>query len=938
MIRNLRDTTLKNTEQDWLKTNLAKFSRLLQGQKDMVAVGQMLLSELAPVVGAQQGEFYVVDSAAKVPHLKLLASYASGGLYSHGRTVALGEGLIGQCAMDRRKILLEDVSGMSLRISTGLSESTPHHLLILPVVFEGAVRGVLELATLERLNPTHQTFLDQLAESIGIVINTIDANMRTEALLEQSQSLATELQSRQQELQTTNNELQEKAQLLVEQNREVESKNREVEQARQALEEKAEQLARTSRYKSDFLANMSHELRTPLNSLLILSDQLCQNKDGNLSPKQVEFSKTIHSSGNDLLTLINDILDLSKIESGTVVADISELNFDDLHRYCERAFRHVAESKNLDFTIIVDPRLPKSMITDAKRLQQILKNLLSNAFKFTNRGSVSLAIEWANSDWRPAGASPDLEEAVAFRVNDTGIGISSDKQRIIFEAFQQADGSTSRKYGGTGLGLAISRELSRLLGGEIQLTSSPGQGSTFTLFLPMQYSSTLAGRKYSASEQTEEGKWPPRPDAFLDVEGAAVEAIAADVLLAKVAEPNLLVNEVDDDRDAIRPGDRVALIVENDLAFAKVLLDVVREKGCKGLVTSLGAAALALARDFTSDFITLDLKLPDMDGWRVIARLKGELSTRHIPICVISTEESRERAFEAGAVSFVAKPIQSKDDIDAVLSTLLEIVQRRGKRVLVAARKNGQLQEISKTLANANLEFAVTSSQEEFLAAVRSVDVDCAVIEAPFTVDLADVNRVRGSIRPHFRLPVIIFGVETALASSAPYEALTLKQVRSRERLIDWLAFVLHSRVTHLTKDQNDVLRQLHESDRTLSEKTALVVDDDIRNVYALASLLEDHGMIVVSANNGPDALRTMCNRDLDVVLMDIMMPEMDGISIMREARSIASCRDVPIIAVTAKAMKGDRERCIEAGAWDYLSKPVDPKQLLAVLRAWLYR
>jgi CheY-like chemotaxis protein len=436
----------------------------------------------------------------------------------------------------------------------------------------------------------------------------------------------------------------------------------------------------------------------------------------------------------------------------------------------------------------------------------------------------------------------------------------------------------------------------------------------------------------------DDGNWPQQPNALAVEHSPTVEAIAVDAFLDKAAGPSLLVNEVDDDRDDIRPGDRVALIVENDLAFAKVLLDVIRENGCKGLVTSLGAAALALARDFASDLITLDLNLPDMDGWRVIARLKGELSTRHIPICVISTEESRERAFDAGAVGFMVKPIQSKDDLDAVISNLLEIVQRRRKRVLVGAREGGQVQEITRDLTNSNLEFAVTSSPEEFLAAAQSADVDCVVIEPPFQVDLAELNRARDSIGPHFRLPVVIFGGEAAFPSAAQYEALTLKQVRSKERLIDWLAFVLHSRVTHLTKDQSEVLRQLYESDRTLSGKTALVVDDDIRNVFALASLLEDHGMIVISANNGPDALRMMSEHDLDVVLMDIMMPDMDGISIMRDARNLASCHNVPIVAVTAKAMKGDRERCIDAGAWDYLSKPVDSQQLLAVLRAWLYR
>ncbi|WP_068641861.1 HAMP domain-containing protein, partial [Variovorax soli] len=495
MIRNLEDTTQKNTEQDWLKTNLAKFSRMLQGQKDLLTVGQLILSELAPVVGAHQAEFYVLESATAPRRLKLVASYASSGQSALGKELELGQGLVGQCALDKTKILLTNVPSATFRVATGLSESAAMDVIVLPIVFEGELRGVMELASLERFNSSHQAFLDQLTESIGIVINTISANMRTEHLLTQSQSLAEELQSRQQELQQTNEELQEKARLLVHQNQEVERKNREVELARQALEEKAEQLALTSKYKSEFLANMSHELRTPLNSLLILSDQLYKNSEGNLSAKQVEFAKTIHLSGNDLLMLINDILDLSKIESGTVVVEVSELLLEDLQRSVERSFRHVAEAKHVGFEIRASQPLPESLVTDAKRLQQIIKNLLSNAFKFTHRGSVSLSISAVDEGWSPD--NDDLNRAggvIAFSVSDTGIGISADKQQIVFEAFQQADGSTSRKYGGTGLGLAISRELARLLGGEIRLTSAPAQGSTFTLYLPFQFSPSRSMR------------------------------------------------------------------------------------------------------------------------------------------------------------------------------------------------------------------------------------------------------------------------------------------------------------------------------------------------------------------------------------------------------------------------------------------------------------
>jgi CheY-like chemotaxis protein len=611
-----------------------------------------------------------------------------------------------------------------------------------------------------------------------------------------------------------------------------------------------------------------------------------------------------------------------------VVVDVSELRFDDLHHYCERAFRHVAESKNLDFLVRLDPHLPKSMITDSKRLQQILKNLLSNAFKFTNRGQVALNIELVHA------RNKEGADMVAFEVSDTGIGIQADKQKIVFEAFQQADASTSRKYGGTGLGLAISRELSRLLGGEISLVSSPRNGSTFTLYLPITYSPTLSGRRAQASEAEIVAR-EPRPD---DEAPAGAESIGSEAALAPSAEHALLVNEADDDRDAIKPGDSVVLIVENDLPFAKVLLETVRDHGCKGLVTSQGAAALALARDFTADLITLDLKLPDMDGWRVIARLKGDLSSRHIPVCVISTEESRGRAFDAGAISFIPKPIQSKDILDAGLSTLLDVVQRSRKRVLVGAYTAARAGEIASAVASEDVEVESAPTPEAFMEMLATHEFDCAIAEQGFGLDLIRIDTTFESVRPHSRLPIVLVGANGHDATPTNFESITVKHVSSRERLIDITALFLHQRVTHLPGAQHDIIDGLHRSDEVLSGKRALVVDDDVRNVYALATVLEDYGVKVVSANSGIEALGIMKDQALDFVLMDIMMPEMDGISVMREARKLPSCRDLPIIAVTAKAMKGDRERCIEAGAWDYLSKPVDSQQLLAVLRSWLYR
>jgi signal transduction histidine kinase/HAMP domain-containing protein/DNA-binding response OmpR family regulator len=939
MIRNLRDTTQKNTEQDWRKTNLAKFTRLLQGQKDLVAVGQVILSELAPVVGAQQAEFYLLDADGAAQRLKLLASYASGGQGAQGKELGLGEGLVGQCAVDKQKILMHGVPAEGMRISSGLASCSPQDVLVLPIVFEGAVKGVLELASLECFSSTHQVFLEQLTESIGVVINTIEANMRTENLLQQSQSLA-------QELQQTNLELQEKAQLLAHQNQEVERKNSEVEQARQALEEKAKQLALTSKYKSEFLANMSHELRTPLNSLLILSDQLSHNSDGNLNSRQVEFARTIHSAGNDLLMLINDILDLSKIESGTVVVDVSELRFDELQQYVERNFRHVAEAKNVGFVVLLGEQLPKSIVTDAKRLQQILKNLLSNAFKFTHRGQVTLTIDHADGGWAPE--HEELErahEVLAFSVADSGIGISADKQQIIFEAFQQADGSTSRKYGGTGLGLAISRELSKLLGGAIRLVSSPGKGSIFTLYLPQTYIGSRSTRQRTAAEMIALAKTPnvQLNELFLD---SAVQLSTRVATATPEPEPeeSLILSEVQDDRDSIQAGDRILLIVENDLAFARLLLESAREQGFKGLVTPLAAGALALIRDLEPDAVTLDLFLPDMNGWRVLNRLKNHLSTRHIPVCVISTDEARSQALETGAAGFIAKPLQSKEGLDTALQELHGFVTRPQRQLLILMGDCAERDETMKLLAGSDLRIFATAEAAVAGNILRTQPVDCLVIGPGAPIldphDWAPLLSERGTALG--RPAIVFYGLDRSDTCYEEFrrrhkDRVTLREAPSRERLLEQASFFLHRKLDALNEPARHELELLHESQQALARRKVLIVDDDMRNIFALATVLDEQGMIVISADNGREAIQhVLQDPSIDVVLMDIMMPEMDGITTIQEIRRIPERHELPIIAVTAKAMKGDREKCIAAGAWDYLSKPVNTPDLLAALRAWL--
>jgi signal transduction histidine kinase/DNA-binding response OmpR family regulator/HAMP domain-containing protein len=931
MIRNLKDTTLKNSEQDWLKTNLAKFSRMLQGQKDLLTVGRLILSELAPVVGAQQGVFYTMDATREEAVLKLLASYAYKERKNIDNQFRLGEGLVGQCALEKEKILLTNAPKDYITITSGLGEAPPLNIIVMPVLFEGQVKAIMELASFERFSPTHQAFLDQLTESIGIVLNTIEANMRTEDLLKQSQSLARELQSQQEELQQTNAELEDKAKLLADQNVEVERKNREVEQARQALEEKASQLALTSKYKSEFLANMSHELRTPLNSLLILSDQLSKNAETNLTPRQVEFAKTIHSSGNDLLALINDILDLSKIESGTVVVDVGEITFRHLQDYVDRTFRHVAESKRIGFDLDFSKDLPPAIHTDAKRLQQVLKNLLSNAFKFTERGKVSLDVRVASSGWsdehetlRHAGS------AIALSVKDTGIGISPDKQQIIFEAFQQADGSTSRKYGGTGLGLAISREIANMLGGEIRLQSTPGQGSTFTLYLPHVYAPSRAGRQ--------------KPQTAADG-GALMTATERAYLRAPVEPPAMEMGQTLDDSASILPGDKVILIVENDMSFARFLLDMAREYGFKAIVAYRGAVALSIAREIKPYAITLDINLPDVDGFRVLDRLKDDLGTRHIPVLVITTEEEGERALRMGARGVLGKPFKSRDALDDAFSRIRRFASTHVRRVLLVEPDEARSKSLTELLGGDEVAIEHVATGKAALAALAVARADVMVL----SLDLPDMRGlvlVEGIERdPELAtMPILVYAPGDTSATDEGQltrlgQRLVLKYVRSAERLFDETALFLHRPVAELPELKRRILETLHQSGAVLAGKKVLIVDDDIRNIFAVMTVLEGQGMEVSSAETGEAAIQTLEKRqDIDVVLMDIMMPNMDGYDTMRAIRSKPIFHALPIIAVTAKAMKGDREKCFDAGASDYISKPVDPEQLLAMLRVWLHR
>jgi signal transduction histidine kinase/DNA-binding response OmpR family regulator/HAMP domain-containing protein len=805
MIRNLKETTEKNTEQDWLKTNLTRFTRMLQGQRDLMTVSKMILSELAPLVHAEHGAFYGLIVPNGVPaHLKFQAGYA----YKPRRSVpvefSLGEGLVGQCALEKKRIVITSVPPDYIRISSALGEAPPANIVVLPVLFEGDVRAVIELASFRPFSPTHIDFLDQLAESIGIVLNTIEANSRTEELLEQSQSLASELQSQQDQLQRTNDELAEKARQLEEQNAEIEQRRKEVEAAKNLVEEKAEQLALTSRYKSEFLANMSHELRTPLNSLLILAQELAANPDGNLLAKQVEYATIIRSSGTDLLKLINDILDLSKIESGTVALDITNWPLAELQPMLERTFRHVAEATKLSFSIELNSGLPETIPTDPQRLQQILNNLLSNAFKFTEKGQVQFVAEPVTSGWSPTNENLNrASKVIAFKVMDTGIGIALEKQSSIFESFAQVDGSPSRKYGGTGLGLSICRELTRLLSGEIRLESEPGVGSVFTVYLP------VLGVSQNRLAPAETDGWSdtavkpaPQPVAV----GAGGVWRAEPVSHAAPA----------------RQGVKSLLVVEDDPVQRQYIVDLMFSADTQTTTAATADEALSLLEKERFDCTVLDLGLPGKSGWHVIDQLQAKDNLAQTPLVVYTGRD----------------------------------LTRREEQKLARAAKS-----------------------------------------------------------------------------------IVIKDARSPERLKEEINNVLRGTNGESTQVAERASNGSERSFPTLADKRVLVVDDDVRNIFALTAMLERQKMDVTSVFSGQEALELLTDtHDIDIALVDVMMPEMDGYVTMSEMRRLKSFSDKPIIALTAKAMKGDREKCIEAGASDYIAKPVDNTHLLSMLESWLVK
>lgn len=944
MITNLRTTTIKNNEQAWLKSNLAKFAVMLQGQRDPEKVAESVLSQLAASVNAQHGVFYIMDTTGEQPVLALLNSYAH--QKQTPQQFSLGEGLIGQCALTKQKILLTQVPNNYIQISSGLGEATPQSIIVLPIIFNSQVTAVIELALLQQLSELQVTFLEQASDSLAMVLNTISSDTRTQQLLQQSQALTTELQAQQEELQTTNQrleqqqeelqqtneelqqlneELEEKAELLSAQNQEIEQKKQEVDLAKQSLEEKAAELERISQYKSQFLANMSHELRTPLNSLLILAKLLADNTAGNLSEKQVEYSRTIYASGKDLLGLINDILDLAKIESGTMTVDINPLTLTDLRVNIERTFQQVAQEKGLEFIVeIVRDRLPDVIYTDGKRLQQVLKNLLANAFKFTEQGKVSIKIDTATQGWNLKQESLNRANTVlAFAVEDTGIGIAQDQHELIFAAFQQADGTTSRKYGGTGLGLSISREIARLLGGDIQLVSRLGEGSRFTLYLPLNDTRVKVQR--TEIREGQENK--------------------QDKNSSLTTHPSL-----QDDRNAIQQGDRTLLVVEDDLNFARVLFDMVQQHGFKVLLAQNSNDGLQLAQQFQPNGIMVDINLPDLDSSALLERLQQHPQTKNIPVHTISGREYFTYSLSPGAIAYVQKPVNS-EALAKVLTDIKEIAAHQVKNLLIIEDNIAQRQNITELIENKDVKVTAVGTGAEALVALQQHSFDCLILDLGLP-DMSGFELIR-AIKQQYsnELPIVVYtgkeltrNEEIELKQIA--QAIVIKERQgsvqlgaSLERLLDETALFLHRVQATLPSPQRQSETPTFQRDRLLTGKHVLIIDDDVRNIFALTSILERYQMQVLFAENGKEGIALLEQTpDIDIVLMDVMMPQMNGYETMQAIRAKPQFQSLPIIALTAKAMVGDREKCIAAGASDYITKPVDIEQLLSLMRVWLYQ
>lgn len=927
----------------WLKTGVARLNDVMRGDLEIEPLASKVISEVANYLDGQVGAFYVAQNGGK-PAFSLVGSYAYTKRKNLSNVFELGDGLVGQAALEKQQILLKNVPEDYIKVTSGLGERVPRFICVTPCIYEDHVKGVVEIGTLNEMTDLELEYLSQAMPALAIAVQSAENRTTLAKSLQESQQLSEELQAQQEELKVANEELEEQTQRLEESeqrlkqqqeelqvtNEELEEKNellerqkREVELARKDIEEKAEEVALASKYKSEFLANMSHELRTPLNSLLLLSQGLVENKSGNLTADQIESARIIHGGGSDLLSLINEILDLSKIEAGRMDLQLGAVRIGDLTDSFRTSFGHMAKEKGLGLEIVAIENGPPEIVSDRKRLEQVVKNLLSNAIKFTKAGTIRVTFGRpdAGTDLSRSGLSSG--DCLAIAVSDTGIGIAPDQHKLIFEAFQQADGGTSRKYGGTGLGLSISRELARLLGGEIRIESEPGKGSTFTLYLPIVRS---AERMVPAAAQGTGMR--PQTDTGSH-RALSMERVAA--------------LQIEDDRDSLEKDARAILVIEDDPKFARVLYKKCHEKGFKCLATPTGEAGLELAAKHLPSAVILDIRLPGIDGWAVLAGLKDDIRTRHIPVHVVSVEDASAEALRKGAVGYATKPL-AQEGLEETFARIEQLSTGKPRRLLVVEDDADLRQRTVTLIGNGDVKVDEAASGKEALAALRTGRYDCVVLDLglPDMSGLAvlDTLESEGVKMP----PVIIHTArdltreeEAGLHERA--ESIVVKDVRSQERLLDEVSLFLHRVVSGMPEDSRQIICNLHDSDELLRDKKVLIVDDDLRTVFAMSQFLSTRGMKPLKAENGEKALRLLAEQpDVDLVLMDIMMPVMDGYEAIARIRAQERFHRLPVIALTAKAMKEDRAKCIAAGANDYLSKPVDQDRLISLMRVWLYR
>jgi signal transduction histidine kinase/DNA-binding response OmpR family regulator len=937
----LQQAAAENKRYNWLQTGQLELDDQLRGDQSLGELSKRIINYLAAYLDAGIGALYLYDK--EVLHLQ--AGYACSVKKNFPDEFALGEGMAGQAALEKKTIIMNKVPADYFRVHSGLGERKPDTLIVVPFVYNDHVKAVLELGAFTDFTELQISFLENVGEKLAVAINgaqarnqlqdalamtTEQANIlqfqqdelrvSNEELEEQTQRLRAseeELQTNQDELVATNEQLEEKNRSLNRQKETIEQANKELKFSRREIERKAEEVARASKYKSEFLANMSHELRTPLNSLLLLAQTLEQNRKGNLTEDDVESITIIRRSGQDLLALINDILDLSKVEAGRMSLIYDDIAMTELLAELKNTFRHLAEEKGLALHFTLAENVPALIRSDRARLDQILKNLLSNALKFTEHGaitvSVSLCPAAVDSPETIAGTVADtIADTIAIAVQDSGVGIPTDKQQIIFEAFQQADGGTARKYGGTGLGLSISRELAGLLGGEIRMESREGEGATFILYLPVLM-----------PEQEERPALP-------------VRSISEEIPY------------VADDRKNIQENDRTVLVVEDDARFAELLVRQCHEKGLKCLVSPSGEDGLELAEEYVPAAIILDLKLPGISGWEVLETLKNQMETRHIPVHIISAAEVDEAAARNKGVVALQKPV-SREQLEIALVNIRETSQRRIRKLLVADPDAEQRKAVISLIGNNDVESDEAGSGQEVLERLRRDHYDCLVmgLDFPDMSGPALLQQLKGELKANKTdkaapPPVIIYTdrklSRTETGELRQYAAsIIIKGLMSQERLLDEASLFLHRMISRLPKKKQRMIRNLHEDDAIFQEKRILLVDDDMRNIFALAKVLRDRGMITVKAEDGSRALEMLEQEAFDLVLMDIMMPVMDGYETITKIREQPQYDDLPIIALTAKAMQDDRRRCLAAGANDYLAKPVDTERLFALLRLWLY-